>query len=551
MHSRRNGRNVAVVVLVAVLAAPLAGCSALQLRPGTREATAEPSAVAARPEVGGRLVYGLESDPSGLDPTRNAWDSAGIQLANALFDPLAAYDAQGRPQPYLAESFTANGEFTSWAIRLRPDVRFSNGDPFDAAALAGYLNSLRRSVIAGPLTQQLTDVRAADPRTVQITTSRPWASLPALVTGQLGYVVSPRQLADPEGHSHPIGTGPFTLRRWDIGKKFELVRNPNYWRAGLPYLDAVDFLVVPDGAQRIAMIERGELDATALTAPNDLRRLDDAVAQSPGLARFQVERDGGDAEKSAVMFNTAKPPLDDVRVRRAIAYATDVAALAEQNHWSADRLARGPIDPSSPYFSAAAYPGNDIDRARALLRDYLADPQVHDRPAEVAFTLIGTDAGAAVMNQLVNQWARAGIRARVTNVDLKRLVRLVVVGDYEASAFRYFAAPDPDVLWPFFVADTITPRVSLNFARLRNDDITNGMNDGRSTADVEARKRAYARVQKAFADQLPYLWLQRSEWRVTTTAGVRDAHNVSLPDGHAALPLLAGTHRLTETWLDR
>jgi ABC-type transport system substrate-binding protein len=252
------------------------------------------------------------------------------------------------------------------------------------------------------------------------------------------------------------------------------------------------------------------------------------------------------------MFNTTKPPLDDARVRQAIAYATDRGALAAQNNWPVDRLAQGPIDPSSPFFTAVPAPAHDPDHARALLRDYLDDPAVHNRPAEISFSLLGTDASADLMHQLVGQWAEAGIKATVTDVDVKRLVRLVVVGDYDASAFRYFAAPDPDVLWPFFVSDTVTSsRVSLNFSRLRDAEITAGMNEGRATADPDARKRAYARVQRAFAQQLPCLWLQRSQWRVVTGPLVRDAHNVTLPDGHPAMPYLAGTHRLTETWLDR
>lgn len=94
------------------------------------------------------------------------------------------------------------------------------------------------------------------------------------------------------------------------------------------------------------------------------------------------------------------------------------------------------------------------------------------------------------------------------------------------------------------------PATAINFSRLRNEDITAGMNMGRASPDVEIRKLAYARVQAAFADQIPYLWMQRWRWSVVTTTRVHDAHNVTLPDGSPAMALVAGTHRLTETWIE-
>jgi hypothetical protein len=97
------------------------------------------------------------------------------------------------------------------------------------------------------------------------------------------------------------------------------------------------------------------------------------------------------------------------------------------------------------------------------------------------------------------------------------------------------------------VADTIPPTgLSLNFARVRDVDITSGMNKGRASADIGFRQRAYAKAQRAPASESPYLWLNRSWWRVAATGRFHDARKVTLPDGRPALPLVAGTHRLTE-----
>jgi peptide/nickel transport system substrate-binding protein len=252
------------------------------------------------------------------------------------------------------------------------------------------------------------------------------------------------------------------------------------------------------------------------------------------------------------MFNSSKAPVDDVRVRRAVAYATDMHALSATAGWPASTLARGPISAESPYFADAPYPEHNLEKARALVREYLADTRVRNRPRQVTFTVLASDHFAELAHQLAAQWAEAGIRANVTLVDVKQLVRFAVTGTFDAMLFRYFAAPDPDLFWHFFVADTITPDgVSLNFTRLRNDAITAGMMAARATPDVNVRKAAYARVQAAFAEQMPFLWMQRWDWRLVSGPRVRDAHNMTLPGGGKAMALVAGTHRLTEAWVRR
>jgi peptide/nickel transport system substrate-binding protein len=547
MHWER--RVAAMLGIVAMSAASLTGCG------GTLESDLPPDAVSVTPssvpKPGGHLVFGLESDPNGFDPTRNAWDNAGIQVANALYDPLVAIDAEGKAQPYLAQSFSANGDYTGWTLRLRPNIRFSNGEELNSDALVAFVNALRGSPITGPPAQIISDVRAVDPLTVQVTTSRPWATLPMLLSGQGGYVVSATQLTDPDGHSKPVGTGPFTLSGWDQDKEIRLVRNPRYWRAGLPYLDAVDFVIQPLGNRRVEMLLSGDMDATAVSLPWDVQALESVMSNPDQAARLSVERDVGDSEKSFLMFNTQKRPLNDVRVRQALAYATDMDALAAVQGWLPEDRARGPFSPGSPYYTAADYPSYDPEKARSLLREYLADTDVRGRK-EVTFKLLAPSVGSDGLNALIDQWKQVGINVQLTIVDVKTAVRLAVFGEYDAMMLRYFASPDPDVLWHFFANDTIADTgISLNFTRLRNDDISSGMNEGRATQDPAIRRAAYAKTQRALAEQMPYLWLNRTQWRIVTTTRVHDAHNLTLPSGGAAMPLLAGTHRLTETWVSR
>jgi peptide/nickel transport system substrate-binding protein len=542
-------RSLATLAVVALCAAA-ASCNGLDR---DRSDAEQPLGTQApvRPKPGGRLVVGLENDPNGLDPTQNAWDNGGIQLANALYDPLVAIDADGKPQPYLAQSLTPSPDFKLWTIKLRPGVTFHDGKPFNAAAAATFVQAIRDSIITGPPAQNIANVRAVDDLTMEIAMARPWAAFPALLSGQGGYVVSPDQLKDKaKGHSEPNGTGPFVLRSWKTDDHFELVRNPRYWRAGLPLLDAVEFSVVNDGRDRLERLKTGAMDVATVNRLSDVKALEDEQAK-PNAA-YRAIADTSEAEKDTVTFNTSKAPFNDLRVRQAIAYATDVNALSVAQGWPTDRAAPGLLSASSPYFSAQPLPRPDLERARSLVREYLSDPKVKDKPRDIAFTLNAADFDVAWVQTLVAQWARAGIVAKLNLVPTKQLVRLAVVGLFEATMLRYFSAADPDVLWHFFVQDTIKSdtTLSLNFARFANADLTKAFEDGRASADPEVRKRAYAKAQAVLAQQLPYLWLNRMEWRIATTSKVRDPRNVTLPDGSPAEPYLAGTFRLTETWID-
>src|SRR5262245_31034104 len=115
----------AVLGTVAIAASALMGCSSLSGETTTDIGQITPATDPPKP--GGRLVFGLEADPNGLDPTRNAWDPSGLQLANALYDPIAAIDENGVAQPYLVASFTSSPDYMKWTFKLRPGVKFSNG----------------------------------------------------------------------------------------------------------------------------------------------------------------------------------------------------------------------------------------------------------------------------------------------------------------------------------------------------------------------------------------------------------------------------------------
>jgi ABC-type transport system substrate-binding protein len=548
-------RALAPVVGIGLIAAALGGCSSGT--EGTADAQGGPAPVAAAdeaPQRGGHLVYGLEADPNGLDPTRNALDRPGVMLANALYDPIAAFDSSGNVRPYLVERFETNADYTEWRFHIRPGILFHSGAKLDAEALLTYAQALRDSPVTGPVARYVKDLVKLDELTGIVVMNKPWSTFPLILTGQGGYVVSPKQLKDPEGQIHPDGTGPFKLVKWDLQKHFELVRNPSYWRPELPYLDALDFEIIPDGPQRLARLRSGDLDVISANHWDEIQALNALVDQQRSTKddRIRLERDLGAADASFVLLNSAKPPLDDVRVRRAIAHATDRAALARANGWPAEDLLDGVFHRDSPWYTPTDVPPFDLDKARQLLREYQVDQRRKGRDGKVAFTILGSYDMPA-LQQLVEQWAKAGITASIEQIGFTQHIVRAVIGQYDAELLRYLGAIDPDSLWHFFSSDTYAPpgQISLNITRMRDAQLDRAIDAGRATLDPAKRKQAYDEMQRRLTDLSTMIFLVRSSWYIATSSRVRDIHNVKLPDGRAALPYVMGTHRLTETWISR
>ena len=540
---RRSVRYIQLIVaIIAVGVIAVTGRETLQrTNAGDEIPQVTTTVYAGPPRAGGSVVYDLEADPNGLDPTRNAWDPSGLMVANAVFDTWTAYDVDANVVPYLAQSITHNEDYTVWTIKVRPNVKFHNGRPLNADAGLRIVNALKESVVTGQAAAQVGDAVKVDDQTVELHMKSSWASFPALLTGQGGYVVAPEQLDDPKGSEHPIGTGPFKLTDWQLGSQITLERNESYWRPGLPYLDRVQFQVETDPKTRLANVQAGRADIIASSTRGEIAQLD-ALPPDSGIS---VIHDKGVTESEFVMFNTAKPPFDDVRVRQAIAYATDVSAIAAANDWPKDRRADGPFAKDSPWYADTETINHDEKKAKELIASYVAEKG----PIEVKLSS-GID--IPVAQQLIDQWAKVGVKASLDVIDVHKQVLLTVIGQYDATLFRYFASPDPDVLSHFWISDTSRPigEISLNFTRLEDDAIDKALRDGRATPDVAIRKKAYRIVQGRFATLVPYVWLTRVDWVIAHSTRVHDVANVTLPDGEKAMPYLSGVYRLTETWVE-
>ena len=165
-QARRAGSVTVALAAMVVLALMAAGCSSSKST--SSSGTAAPAAAQTNtnitvadpgaPKSGGTLKVGLNAETNGWSPSQSQWAGSAYIVAGAIFDRLAAYDADGVAKPYLAESITSNDDFTVWTIKTRPGVTFQNGEPCDAAAVKKNFEAHRASLLSGPVFENVATI---------------------------------------------------------------------------------------------------------------------------------------------------------------------------------------------------------------------------------------------------------------------------------------------------------------------------------------------------------------------------------------------------------
>lgn len=522
----------AVLVASAVLAAGCGGSSSGGSASGPAVTTPPVNAVGGKisgpPDSavkdGGKVRYGIDAEPEGLDPTRYAFSQAGHAVASAVFDPLATLDENGKAVPYLAQAFEPSADFKSWTIVLPTGVTFHDGTTLDAAAVKANLEAYKASAITGRTLVDLTSIEAPDPTHVVVGLSRPDRSFVVRFTTQEGYVLAPAMLKNPDLVKKPIGSGPFVFDSHTDGELWAFKKNPNYRQKGLPHLDAIDFVPVVDAAERNSKLLKGDVDVMQTSAGPQISEL------RANTTVKQVENQHGD--KSFLVLNTTKAPFDKLEARQAVAYATDAARWRKDVTADVAAPANSPYGPGQPgYQKQNGYPTFDLAKAKQLVEKYTADT---GQPLEFSFVAANDALNATAAQTLATTYQQAGMKVTVQQLPQINLLAQVATGSYQLSQFRVFAAPNPDADVSFYLSTSVPPEggVSINFPRIQDPRVDQAVYDARATDDAAKRDADYQSIADIFAEQVPFAWLGQNVWMVAANPqvnGVYAAANGSIP----------------------
>ncbi len=381
------------------------------------------------------LRVGMRDDPDILDPTLSR-TYVGTLVMTAMCDKLFDFDAKQRIVPVLATGFEWVNP-TTLLIRLRPGVKFQDGEPMDAGAVkytlerhAGMQGSFRRNEIGA-----MERVEVVDPLTVRVILKQPFSPFIAVLTDRAGMVVSPKaaEAAGKEFGLKPVCAGPFKFAERVAQDRIVLERFPQYWDAGRIHYDRVTYRVVPDSSIRLANLKAGALDI-AEVAPLDVAN----AKADPKLGVVSVAGLG----YGALTINLAgsTPMAKDPRVRQAFQLALDRAALSQvvfAGMYEPDAQA---ISAASPYYAPGVpMPPHDVAAARALLQQAGVKAPVRV-DLLVTNTPQGTQAGE-VIQAMANE---AGFDVHVVAAEFGAVLAATIRGEYDMTLGGWSGLLDPD-----------------------------------------------------------------------------------------------------------
>ncbi len=485
---------------------------------------------------GDTITLGMALEPPNLDPTATSAEATQDVVYANVYEGLTRIAEDGRVKPVLATDWSTSADGLTWRFHLRAGVHFHDGALLVAADARAALDRARAATSTNPLRELLTPIRAVtveDERTLRIELSRPVAELVTYLGWGNLVIMSPTATAD--AATKPVGTGPFRFRAWRKGDAIELERNPNYW--GTPArLEHVVFRIIPDATTSLAALLAGDVDGFPnFPAPENLA----ALERDP---RFHVVVGSTEGE-TLLAINNARPPFDDLRVRRALAYAVDRRALIKGAMYGYGTAIGSHFPPHDPDYVDLTdrYPF-DPAAARALLRE-AGHPDGFDVNLRLPPPYYARRSGEIIAAQL----AAVGIRVHLENVEWAQWLEQVFKRhDFDLTIVSHTEPMDYDIYArPNYYFGYSSPRYSARLETLSR------------TVDPLKRHALLGDLQRQLAEdsvnvflfELPKLGVWRQElhglWTEAPIQGIdvtRAWLDVPQASTASSRPLASGSH---------
>lgn len=426
-------------------------------------------------------------------------DRMVLTVNRNLYDALTWFDDKsGKLEPQLAESWEAVDG--GWIFHLRRDVKFHDQTPFTAKDVKATVEK----VLAGkgpirPILEGVTEVVAVDDFTIEFKSDTPIGPLPNNLA-LLG--IAPAQMIDnPDYHSKPVGTGPFKFESFSPGQQLVLTANHDYWK-GAPGVERLVFVDIPEPTTRMTALETGEVDVTWSFPATSYDRIkgNDGLTVETVNAFINYE----------FLFNWKRPPLDDPRVREALAISLNTDAIFTGLLGPLSAASTAPLPPTVFGYSNIGAWKYDPERAKQLLKEAGIEP------GQLKLTLLGrsqkneNDVGLA----MISDWAKIGIQVEPRYLELATWAKSYVAQDFDLSLItKPTNTGDADwTLGRLYLS-------SSNRIPCANKELDGYILDGRQSTDPKVRLAAYEKALHFLQDKLcgfyprdvlePYAWSKR------------------------------------------
>ncbi len=467
------------------------------------------------------LRIGLAEDPDVLDPTM-ARTYVGRIVFAATCDKLFDIDEKLNIVPQLALSQGTSADGKEVIIKLRPGVKFHDGEPFDAEAAKFSLD--RHLTFPGsfrkPELASLDHVDVVDPLTIKLVLKAPFSPLIAQLTDRAGMMVSPKaakEAGDKFG-LHPVCAGPYKFVERVQQDKIVFEKFADYWNKDNVFIDRIVYQPIVDATVRLANLKSGALDLIERVLATDIKdvRADSRLALSTAIEL------GYQGITLNIGKDKAKGPLSQsAKVRQALDLAIDREALNQVvfngefmpgNQW---------VNPSHPYYQKA-FPvrARDVEKAKALLKEAGVTP-----PVAVDFMVpkgAETEAAAQVVQSMA---AEAGFDLKIRVTELATSLKQAEAGDYQAFMLSWSGRIDPDGNSYVF----LHRNAPQNYSVWANAEADKALSDARLVTDMAQRKALYEKLTKLEIEDEPILYLYHRRILIAHTKKLEGYKQ--MPDG--------------------
>jgi peptide/nickel transport system substrate-binding protein len=482
--------------------------------------------------AGDVLHLRLGEDPETLYNVKSFSLTVANTLGSFLLDRLIYFDADGKPQPWLATSWTVSDDQKAITFKLHDGVKFTDGTPFNADAVKFQFDAVMDKANASPLLPlvgSLQTVEVVDPLAVRFTFAKPYAPFMSNIANAGFGFNSPtavKKFGDQYGRN-VVGTGPYMLKSWQAGIEMQLVRNPDYKQLradalnkGTAYADGVMLTVISEEAVAQAALETGELSAAGVAA--------DAIDRFVHDPKFTLVLNKIVTNLLFIEFNETRKPFDDPNVRRAIGYAIDRDAAVKAAYNSYADPALGPMAVGIPGYDPAV--GKDLGtpydpaKAKALLLQSGftagADGTLNYGGKPASFTLksyAGFETIDRTLAVIQSNLAAIGIKISLETSDWGTFYPGLLKGDWDMDLNRWTYS-DPSILTVLFRSPGHRKMTLANPAL----DETLDRCDTLMSPDV--RFKCVSEAQKALAQNETIAPVLSNWFVVVTQANVKDYH---------------------------
>src|SRR6266851_200039 len=468
------------------------------------------------------LRIGLAEDPDVLDPTL-ARTYVGRIVFASFCDKLFDIDEKLDVVPQLALSHETAPDGKAVIVKLRPGVKFHDGEPLDAEAAKFSLE--RHITMTGsfrkPELAPVDRVEVVDPLTIRIVLKTPFAPLIAQLTDRAGMMVSPKaaRAAGDRFGLHPVCAGPYKFVERVQQDRIVVEKFADYWNKDNVFIDKITYLPIVDGTVRLANLRSGGLDLIERVLATDIKAVRDnpklKLIKAVSLGYTGITMNLGNGPKSDTPFGK------DVRVRRAFELSLDREAINQVvfngefvpgNQW---------ISPQNFYYQQAfPIPKRDVAKAKTLLKEAgVAAPLTLD------FMVPNGPENRAVAEVVQSMAAEAGFDLKIRVTEFATSLKQGEDGDYQLYLIGWSGSSDPD--GNSFVFQTCN--APQNNGKYCDKEVDAAHAEARSKSDPAERKKAYEKVAAKFLAEGSILYLYHTQVLVALSDKVEGYKQ--LPDG--------------------